>query len=459
MFKLSNLIFLDEGLLKIPPKLSEAVKKEAYSVFAAKYSILLEDKINKIKNQLIQTQKDFDTINSISDNVLQTVHKLAKNVSVTGNPETYEIPFKFSDFEETNDGTKVAFEIVLTNYNSKYAIKVNQIDRKPGAAEDKFVIEYFSNQNNNFSESLEEFDGWLNDLPRKLFGIYIDEFKDVISDKISSLQTLKQNAKPIYDMKTPEDAKTHWGFNSVITLTPEMFEGWQPGNKNIDITKLLYLKFKQQKSPQLYLRHEYKRSPTQIFKTPGGGESYLGYYSSMKKYGGTDNVYEIVIVIPYIDIDTGNFDYQTEAPLEELNTTIDHELGHLVQELIQQIATGKSQREFSGAGYKFGVNSKKISNKIEREQYPKHELRDVEFYTRLGDVKTQIEKNLIYSSPKSKLIYFKNFIGYPKETTTTIRWLSVLKKENPRKYFKAVKELYKIFFPENIQTNKLGKTI
>lgn len=106
---------------------------------------------------------------------------------------------------------------------------------------------------------------------------------------------------------------------------------------------------------------------------------------------------------------------------------------------------------------KIWISKQKISQKTpelspEGKWNEKHEVRDVEFYTRLGDSKVRAEKilaNKKRDTLKTKIDVFKAIVGLQDPYLPYYQqfhkdpWFAVLKKESPGKWAKAVKELYK----------------
>ena len=106
---------LYEGLLKIPPKLSAEVKKDAAGIMAAKYYVIAKKVYNdriELSKQIVEDKKHFE---SISD-------KLAKKVSVLGK-ELQKIEIKAQDYE-----TSVTRPIELDK-SLQFAIYRNTLDR------------------------------------------------------------------------------------------------------------------------------------------------------------------------------------------------------------------------------------------------------------------------------------------------------------------------------------------
>lgn len=454
---------LYEGLLKIPPKLSAEVKKDAAGIMAAKYYVIAKKVYNdriELSKQIAEDKKHFE---SISD-------KLAKKISVLGK-ELKKIEIKGQDYE-----TSVTRPIELDK-SLQFAIYRNTLDRDivtritlktyMSSDSDERVIDmkYLNSSGEEVAEAAEihsfeaqvkNYLDYLIDYDKDFESIkdYREESASLI-DHLDSLRTSQNQLTNIIG-DSYEKAINQWGFNGTYGLFLDMFQGWSPGSKPIDLSKVI--KNEKGDTVSLYVKF--------VFQKENENLENAGHYSGRI----SDKFYSINIVIPFIP-DNNLSTYKIDEVLEELNSTIDHELGHLVQDLLQHATLGYSRRV---GREKFGYPSKKISQKIpelspEGKWNERHEVRDVEFYTRLGDSKVRAEKilaNKKRDTLKTKLDVFKTIVGirdpylqYQQEFYKD-PWFAVLKKENPGKWAKAVKELYKSlaeYFAEPVTTNKVFK--
>lgn len=454
---------LYEGLLKIPPKLSTEVKKDAAGIMAAKYYVIAKKVYNdriELSKQIAEDKKHFE---SISD-------KLAKKISVLGK-ELKKIEIKGQDYE-----TSVTRPIELDK-SLQFAIYRNTLDRDIvtritlktyiSSDSDERVIDmkYLNSSGEEVAEAAEihSFEAQV----KNYLDYLIDYDKDVESikdyreesasliDHLDSLRTSQNQLTNIIG-DSYEKAINQWGFNGTYGLFLDMFQGWSPGSKPIDLSKVI--KNEKGDTVSLYVKFVFQKENEKL--------ENAGHYSGRI----SDDFYSINIVIPFIPDNNLNI-YKIDEVLEELNSTIDHELGHLVQDLLQHAKLGYSRRM---GREKFGYPSKKISQKTpeispEGKWNERHEVRDVEFYTRLGDSKVRAEKilaNKKRDTLKTKLDIFKAIVGirdpylrYHQEFYQD-PWFVVLKKESPSKWAKAVKELYKSlaeYFTEPVATNKVFK--
>lgn len=225
-------------------------------------------------------------------------------------------------------------------------------------------------------------------------------------------------------------------------LTEELFQGWYPGGKemSVDLKNIL--------TPTQYQK-ENNSAPTLVcfieFLMKHQKASYDGLYREASSLG----VYMINIPLPVVE-NIEERDTDLEGVVDSLPTTVEHELGHFVQELLQIAKTNVPHRE---KRYRlFGYPSKKIQqNKAEYTANNSgwadpHSLRDIEFYTRLADAKTRLIGGLENRLTNWNLERFKAFVGTSQDNETfgeVDLWFKILAKEAPGKYKKAVAELYK----------------
>jgi hypothetical protein len=181
------------------------------------------------------------------------------------------------------------------------------------------------------------------------------------------------------------------------------------------------------------------------FLKRGEKRNYLGKYQPNTEFG----VYTIHIILPFIE-NIQDRDNGLDSVIDKLPGTVTHELGHFAQELLQVAKTNVPHREKNLR--KFGYPSKSIQQGGEELTPDKsawvnqHELRDIEFYTRLADAKTELTANLDSFDRKWNAQNFKAFIGVNQDSDFahySNHWLKTLKTQAPGKYKKAVAELYK----------------
>lgn len=140
--------------------------------------------------------------------------------------------------------------------------------------------------------------------------------------------------------------------------------------------------------------------------------------------------------------------------MNEVRVTIDHELGHLAQDLLYILKNGYDDKyKNTEPDYGYGVQSKRLSGKNERKKdwitnKVDHPLRDVEFYTRLGDSFTKIKNYIQSLYPQHRKERFKISVGLSGNDPEY--FFDVLKKKNPAKWAKAVKETYKALQDANV---------
>lgn len=225
-------------------------------------------------------------------------------------------------------------------------------------------------------------------------------------------------------------------------LTEELFSRWYPGGKEapLDLKNILTTTEYQKQNDS---------SPTLVcfigFLGKYQGKSHQGLYHNASNLG----VYMINIPLPYIE-NWQKSENELENIVDYLPTTIEHELGHFVQELFQLAKTNVPHREKRYR--KFGYPSKTIQQPGDEYAPNKddwadpHGLRDIEFYTRLADARTNLIKGLEKYKTNWNFERFKAFVGASQDTENfedTDPWLKILKDKAPGKYKKAVAELYK----------------
>lgn len=437
---------LYEGLLKIPPKLSAKVKKDAASIVAIKYYAIAKKLYNdriELSKQILEDKKHYE---SIKDD-------LAKKITQLGN-ELEKIEIEDQDYE-----TSVTRPIELEK-RLQFPLYKNTLDREiitritlrtyMSSNSDERVIDVkFFNASGDEVEEIEE----IHELQREI-GNYLD-YKINYDENIEGIKDYREDAAALIDhldsLRTSQrelkniigddyqKAINQWGSNGIYGLFSDMFQGWNPGSKPIDLSKVI--KTEQGDTVSLYVKF--------VFQKENENLENAGHYSGRI----SDKIYSINVVIPFIPDNNLNT-YKIDEVLEELNSTIDHELGHLVQDLLQHATLGYSR---TMGREKFGYPSKKISQKTpelspEGKWNERHEVRDVEFYTRLGDSKVRAEKilaNKKRDTLKTKIDVFKAIVGLQspylpyQQQFYKDPWFAVLKKESPGKWAKAVKELYK----------------
>jgi hypothetical protein len=139
--------------------------------------------------------------------------------------------------------------------------------------------------------------------------------------------------------------------------------------------------------------------------------------------------------------------YQLKNEIKIIKNVIQHELIHLMQELIQLGKTGLTvfdndfyKKKYNRKG--FGKPSYHIQTHHEYLKDSPHAFYDMEFYTNMHDDYELIKSKLMVTRKTEAFEKFKELVGINK-TENTIKRLLNLQNNIPEKYKKAVKEIYK----------------
>lgn len=437
---------LYEGLLKIPPVLYEKIKSDFLKILASKYYDAVRDDISiseAEKEEIKQAEKDKKRFEAIKEKIKEKI----LNLNVHKEKIT-ELDYEDYKEEQINLGRSLSFAIYVEE-NLKFVRKpIDKISVKtyisPNSDEQEINIKFFNYGKEvvNFKELNTEFESELSfDLDNVgQFDAAIRSINENFEDKQTELLELRKYIEDQYGSANLINTISRVFSRNYMLTEPSYFEGWKPGGRTIDLSKISRTETGQPIT--LLVKISFKDSFADIEELG----LYLGKVSR--------NFYSIAVQT-YVPSKV-NLNVFRRAMLE-LSETIYHELGHFIQDLLQHSVTGR-------AGYygRFGYPGKKISQPEpeltpEGEWAHKHELRDAEFYTRLGDSKSRIEYFLNdLKSKEEKVLAFKKMVGmkinpydYPISLRYSINfiqpdsWLEVLKNENVGKWSKAVKELYK----------------
>lgn len=476
---LTPLLF--EGLLPIPPVVLREATDQINSKIAAKWHLQLLQTREYIGSSQEEKQAIIDTafekLNKISSEIRKATNELMKLPERHSEDRIWWIPFinDVYPFEE------VQYKIVLNKTFEKklellcfvpsdllYAKKETPIPSITDNCDygqegyEKENIEYF------FDQTLYEFiDQIARDMSNLKYGFeHIAEYFDD-EEYNTGLKYLKSkiigNDVNFFNKKNP--MSTQWGFNYDLKLTPELFKHWQIGNNPDDVSQEDIEKLKYQNSLQeIRFRVQFlqKDEPAPV---SSAGERYSGLYSGHRLNGGNPKIpgwFVVDIVVPFLSFHKLLQKEDIEETLKDVNTTIEHELAHWTQDILQKMKTGKfvEQAATEGQkGYKFGIQSKKLQNKKNSNGFyikdkMTHAERDVEFYSNLVNSKNYIEDyleqmiELKHPSNKSVLDKFKELVGYnisKKEFSIAEPRMEALKNSNKLKWMKAIKLLYSYF--------------
>lgn len=461
---LNEFIFLTEGLLKIPPVLSQDIKDFGLEVLIVKT-------INQLKRHIV---KNDILYKSIPDTFyLKDLEFLMKEVEVACKKLEKFTPVRDAPNDQTNEWLEIVSlpktrftgydnnksyyltNLIITKFYSHDSDEVTFKLELFGKHDDESHKEYEFNERNNCISTYDLSSALETELNPEYYKESLKEELDYFREYQAKLETIyqgllkKQNYQEfeIYD----------WGAQFRKTIIKDMFVGFNDSGVRPDVIENItqgkhilqvdvkYLRYKDEK-----IEHQGAFYPPEI-----SGELV---------------VYKIEVYVPWVDIET-HIDWNYRNAVQEMDLTIDHELGHFIQEI--GVVRFKNKR--TDMSRKFGYPPRKTLNKVpgtKTQTAPEminsisggwahpHELRDTEFYTRLRDVKVKIERLFIdpFNNRSNRDPFNENIgkfrilvgldprkyiDGYYPSYQEPDYWLGYLKKNDPGKWNKAVKELYK----------------
>lgn len=457
---LNEFIFLTEGLLKIPPVLSQDIKDFGLEVLA-------KETLNKLKHFILNNEQHLKSLPDSFDP--KDVEFLIKEIlEVCKELESYT-PMR-EPVDEDNNEWKNSVYLGLKPY-----IRYASVD-KPVSFNHIEVVKFYSydsdeitfkvkligsnkdedkefefNERNNSINTYELSSMLENELNPEYYKEGMKDYQDYYREFQTKLEAILQN------QNFQEFDIFPWGGQYRKTLTPEMFVGFNDsGIKQDMIDNITQGKHIIQVDFEYIKSQDQKREFDGVFRKPEISDNLV--------------VYKIELYIPWVEIST-YIDWSFGKSIREMNETIDHELGHFIQEIgvvrfIDQHRNDPSR--------KFGYPPRKLLNKVPgtktqtAPEYSKdgtkwnhpHGLRDIEFYTRLRDSKVKIEHLFIdpFNNKSNRDPFVENIgkfriivgldprkytDGYYPSYQEPDYWLGYLKKNDPGKWNKAVKELYK----------------
>lgn len=428
-------ILLFEGLLKIPQKLVDKIYNQAQALIAARLIGLVEEEISQTQQEIpkiIQGVRQFFKKKNDLLTQLGALKKQFKTPKSAASKQEYMIPYSIPFIDKDEKLCNV--EKIKITYKYSYD-------------SDEFVWSLFfltTSEAVIFSAKEWSFETLIN----KPFSELAYKYQSILQQKkyqISDLEELKKKYTTIskqdrigkdylFFRKTSD--KPAWGFNGTIKLTKDLFEDWNlSGNANLE--KAITNKAGALKD--LYVKYVFQD------KADFAGEDVKGYAGYYRFH---EELFSIMIFLP-CDKDTIHY---FDIVIEDVKRTIEHEVGHLIQDIIKYSTQKTSPR----AGYPSKkIASGKTDRSPEGEWIRPHTLRDVEFYPRLRDAKGRIERQVknVGVESRERIDLFRTLVGIrPKEFFRFQHyqidpWLETLKKEAPLKWAKVVKELYKELSP------------
>lgn len=465
---LNEFIFLTEGLLKIPPVLSQEIKDHGLNVLIQHTLKRTKAKIKNIEYNLNTLRDGFDQeqVEELIEYTNQLI-KLLENKVPVREPVDDSMPNKW----------KLTRRIPPTREDNY--ILYNSPDGKPEFLRSITVKKYYSHDSdeveweitltgsNNNRKREYRFNDYDNKIRNydllSLFesGLDTTDYRDMLKQDLDEFQKFQTTLEKTYESKFIKNKQYKefdvydWGSGYEKTLTSEMFVGFNDSGVQTDVINNIT-----QGNHVIKVDFRYRKYKDE--KLPRNGSFYDPYIS------GNLVIYVLEIYVPWVDVEDNNQNWNYSDAVRELYRIIDHELGHFIQE----IGVVRFQTKLTDPNRKFGYPPRKLLNKVPGTKtqidpefkagnwaHP-HELRDTEFYTRLRDTKVRIEYYLIDpANNKSNRDPFNENIGkfrimvgldprkytdgyYPSYQEPDY-WLGYLKKNDPGKWNKAVKELYK----------------
>jgi hypothetical protein len=416
MVSLSNFLFLTEGMLKVPPKILAELTSKARSILALKLLLIFNENqktLKDINNSFVAAKREIKKF--LEDSSIEDLNSRKQTFLHRGITYSYKSHSKklYTPVKQIRGAT---FLIARKDENM-WALQI-------------------ASQRSVWYESHLIFADNIPDLTNK----FLFELKDYFSNFYQLLTPLSEAIKPHVKSLLKQQANLKgtkfYGKDDIyqeIILSPEWFEGWNPGNKELDVSILTGDRLK-------------------IFYVYDETYPHEGSIDSR-----TDNSWKIYISLPTVRkelIDSPNY---FEKMFNSIADTIEHELRHFAQEALTIIKTGKDYDELEKQGQEyeqFGLPTKKVHYETDKKpdltprliQAPKlgvpHELLDSEFYTRLGDSIANMKRQLQrISNPEDRKLDFIDLIGQ-NITPYTDPWFAFLLDNHYKKWRQAVSIAY-----------------
>lgn len=479
---LTKILFLSEGLLKLPPVLLATLKTQLQTKTAASWYAEVKKYIEDSKPLVAAANNWLENYNKHKSLIHSKIEGVVDQNKREGySPDNFDAFFIqhifWADDKDTGHIGRFGFEVTQPTAKSiQVRISFGGSKTFPGAQIESLEYESYGDDFTDIDYFFDqEVRGWMEKISRMA-----DDFKSMFESGYDKPEPLEQlsgltNQPAIIDAERAINSNNNWGFNLTARLTPEQFTGWEPGGKPFskeDLEKLRHVDPWETAYPDLYIQCKFKKTQGQQFVT-NVGEHYLGFYSSPR-----GKIYGIELVVPTFNLAVENHDINEmafvgekfERDMRKVFYTLEHELGHFVQDILQKIKTGLTTNQSfitnqaKDQTYEYGVNSKKLSKPKDRltssedtdGKLTAHGGRDVEFYTNLGDSYNEIKHQLLgfqNEYAKNRLSWFKRMIGWDQENRYKyvldhdMEWL---KQNNRPKWIKAIKVLYVQLQKDNI---------
>lgn len=415
MVSLSDLLFLTEGMLKVPPKILAELTSKARSILSLKLLLIFNENqktLNDINSNFAAAKREIKKF--LEDSSIEDLNSRKQTFLRRGIAYSYKTHSKklYTPIKEIRGAT---FLIARKDENL-WTLQIAS-QRSVWYESNLFFANNISDLTNKFLFELNNYFSYYYQLIKPL--------SEAIKPHISLLKQ-QNNLKGIKFYEKDD-------FYQEIILSPEWFEGWNPGNKELDVSVLTGNKLK-------------------IFYVYDETYPHAGSISSR-----SDDNWEIYVKLPTVRKEFIDSPSYFENTFNSIADTIEHELRHFAQEALTIIKSGKDYDELEKQGQEyeqFGLPSKKVHYETDKKPNLKarllqaselgvpHELQDTEFYTRLGDsiafMKRQLQR---ISKPEDRKLDFIDLVGQ-NTTPYTDPWFAFLMDNHYKKWRQAVSIAY-----------------
>lgn len=418
MFKLTSILY--EGFLKLPEKLIKQIQLDATNIYAKHLYLTFKNDVFRYHNEYKQynnnTEQAIDKL--VSD--LKYGNDLYKKL-INDTKESYEISigtyYDVASYKEFEYELSIYFD----KYYKNFFLSINQIN--PESKDEVFQV-YFE----QVYDSKQGIDSQLRSTANMLVSKLKENYLTLEDDFLQKIRLLNDFKNKTNDINLEYNKEYLISQKDVPYLSKDEFK--KVAEHNIPI---LIVEFKTKKS----------KSEQFISKS---GDVYSGLY---KGFDGEKFIIEIVL--PYIQFKNFYIE-EFNKNIEEINETITHEVGHLMQDILTYGKIGVDRRWYELKQHLKNVEKKDFipkgfgnpGRRLIQGDPEEHSLRDIEFYTNLGDAYSFISKRLIKVPPENRLEAFKAATGIISIPHIPVQNdFKILRDNNKLKWKKYVSEIYK----------------